>query len=148
MLPSDRLGYFSLYFLLWLDIMNKNPSSLPACRFLLQATRFFHADPYAALLARLRSLQLDYGEAFHSELIETGGTVAELRIHSCLYADIFAEEGASGASLLACCCCSQDKVWIEGVQFSSARGALVESRSSGTFRAGGSCCFRVERTAV
>ncbi len=34
---------------------------------------------------------------------------AQLEIHSCLYNNVFAEEGAE--QLLECCCCSQDAVW-------------------------------------
>eukprot|EP00887_Chlorella_sp_A99_P003566 scaffold7.g3566.t1 len=104
----------------------------------LRLTKWMQPDGFAALCARLRGLQADYGAGFGSQL-HVGESDAWLTITSCFYRELFEAEGVP--QLAAACCCSQDRVWLEGPHYSGVRAGLEESQAAGD----PCCCFRVEK---
>jgi hypothetical protein len=109
-------------------------------RFLHRATRFLHADGYAAMRARLRGLQWDLGAGFQSELRE-GERESSLTISRCFYHSLF--DAAGQPQLAGACCCSLDRVWFEA----PSRG--VQAGRSTAISEGDPCCrFYVKRTGA
>ena len=79
------------------------------------------------------------GADFSTFAPEEGPAAARLTFRSCLYADVFAKEGAPSLTRFACC--QTDRLWLEGAQY---RG--VDARLSSSIGAGDdACCFVVTR---
>lgn len=95
-------------------------------------------DGFSMLHRRLAGLQMDYGQAFKSNLTSNDHEVS-LTITECLYRDIFQAENV--AQLTATTCCSQDRIWIETGQYKGIVSGLVSSQAEGDLQ----CCFSVVR---
>ena len=105
----------------------------------MKAVKFLQPDHFQLLKTRLRGLKMDYGAAFEPSYEEEGPAAARLTFRSCLYADVFAKEGAPSLTRFACC--QTDRLWLEGAQY---RG--VDARLSSSIGAGDdACCFVVTR---
>lgn len=112
----------------------------PMVRTLLRLTNYVSTDKYQLTTRRLELMLMDYGLGFHSQFSKSD-EAAEVRIHSCFYHDIFAEEGAP--ELTSCCCCSVDRMWFDwldpkkhGLEFESG-----ESLAQGDKQ----CIFRIQK---
>lgn len=94
----------------------------------MKLTSFFHRNDYETAVGRLQALHLDYGHGF-GMVLKKGQEISTLTIHSCLYNEIFKQEGSENLS--SCCCCSQDRIWLESNSFRSVFATLVSSQASG-----------------
>lgn len=104
----------------------------------MRVASWLQRDAYQAQVARLRSLQLDMGPSFASELHQ-GAALSTLTITSCFYQRLLEEEGLP--QLLPCLCCSQDRVYFEGVPRRGVAAALISSLAEGDTH----CCFMVQK---
>lgn len=112
----------------------------PMVRTLLRLTNYVSTDKYQLTTRRLELMLMDYGLGFQSQFSKSD-EAAEVRIYSCFYHDIFAEEGAP--ELTKCCCCSIDRMWFDwldpqkhGLEFESG-----ESLAQGDKQ----CIFRIQK---
>jgi hypothetical protein len=106
----------------------------------MKATSWLQRDSYATLVRRLQGLALDYGNSFVTELAR-GPNTSSLKVHSCLYQQVFEAEGLP--QLTSCCCCTQDRVWLEGATLKGVHAGLQSSIADGD----SVCCFVVHKDA-
>lgn len=97
-------------------------------RLLMKLTSFLHRNDYETAVGRLQALHLDYGHGF-GMVLKMGQEISTLTIHTCLYNEIFKQEGSENLS--SCCCCSQDRIWLESHSFRNVFATLVSSQASG-----------------
>ncbi|GMH36237.1 hypothetical protein BSKO_04105 [Bryopsis sp. KO-2023] len=91
----------------------------PLIRAMLHSSLFirkviFRIDVFSAVARMMKSLEIDMGSSFKCDF-RSSKDEASLEVHSCLYHDVFLEEGVP--QLTSCCCCSLDALWFDHLEF-------------------------------
>lgn len=112
------------------------------CRTLLKWTSIL--TTYRSMQQRLLYIQLDYGrdhatKGFVSTL-KHESRMSSLRIHNCVYDEIFGKEDKG--FLLNTTCCSADSFWLTATPSRSFTGGLASSKALGDAE----CVFYVTKT--